>query len=234
MSYFKNVYTNSPVDYMALFNDTDEIAIIRKHYDVPEVASASFTHTITPFANNMNYTITSTGGMAGDGMTRIMTTSFSDTINSGAFSTGYGSQSNVMNYGEGEFKDCDAFTFRDTTSNILRTIVDWNDGIYDYSFHVYDSSTNHYASVATNNPDIVATDVSFTFPVVKDFDIRTVANSLNGGSDKYIIQPLVAFGMKTPIFLITGANGADVPLFSEIEAQGKSYFVIGSNYCVEM
>ena len=28
--------------------------------------------------------------------------------------------------------------------------------------------------------------------------------------------------------------GADVPLFSEIEAQGKSYFVIGSNYCVEM
>ena len=35
-------------------------------------------------------------------------------------------------------------------------------------------------------------------------------------------------------FLITGANGADIPLFSEIEAGGKKFFVIGSNYCVEM
>ena len=61
-----------------------------------------------------------------------------------------------------------------------------------------------------------------------------MVNSLNGGSDKYVIQPLVAFGMKMPIFLITGANGADVPLFSEIEAGGKKFFVIGSNYCVEM
>lgn len=141
--------------------------------------------------------------------------------------------SGKIDYGEATLKETDVFTFFDG-SVTNRAIAHWNDGTNDYTFHVYDSGTTHYASVATNNLDIGVTDTSFAFPVVKNFDLRTATNALNGGSDKYIIQPLIAFGMKTPIFLITGANGADVPLFSEIEAGGKSYFVIGSNYCVEM
>ena len=140
----------------------------------------------------------------------------------------------TVQYGEAKHKNCDCMTWYDNAGR-NRGEVHWNDADNNaYIAHIYDNGTTHYASVATNNPDIAVTDTSFTFPVVKDFDLRTATNALNGGSDKYVIQPLVAFGMKTPIFLITGANGADVPLFSEIEAQGKSYFVIGSNYCVEM
>lgn len=140
-----------------------------------------------------------------------------------------------ITYGDAEFKACDVFSVNTTAATKDATsFVFWADGDSKYMFTCFDNTTTHYAGIATNNPDIAAKNPSFTFPVVKDFDIRTITNSLNGNSDKYIIQPLIAFGMKTPIFLITGANGADVPLFSEIEAQGKSYFVIGSNYCVEM
>lgn len=152
-----------------------------------------------------------------------------------SISTGDMTYTGTVQYGEAEYKKCDTMTWFNITSSINRTAAHWTDSDDNaYIFHVYDNGTTHYASIATNNPDIAATNLSFTFPVVKDFDLRTAVNSLNGGSDRYIIQPLVAFGMKMPIFLITGANGADVPLFSEIEAQGKSYFVIGSNYCVEM
>ena len=158
-------------------------------------------------------------------------TSMVDNISSGNLGAW---NNDTVEYGEMSASTTDVFTFYNSTSNINCTVTYWTEGEYIYTFHIYDNGTTHYTSVATNNPDIAITNPSFTFPVVKDFDLRTATNALNDGSDKYIIQPLVAFGMKMPIFLITGANGADVPLFSEIEAQGKSYFVIGSNYCVEM
>ena len=47
-------------------------------------------------------------------------------------------------------------------------------------------------------------------------------------------QDTAVQGEKMPIYSITGGNGADVPLFSEIEVDGTQYFVIGNNYCVKM
>lgn len=176
---------------------------------------------ITCAKTNFDYTLSY---LYGNG---YWTAALRDSISTGELNT----SGSVVKYGEAELSDVDCITWYEDDS-INRSICHWNDGTSDYTFHVYDSGATHYASFATNSPDVFVQNGSFS--VVKDFDLRTVTNKLNSLSDKYVLQPVVAFGIKQPIYLITGANGAEAPLFSEIEAGGTGYFVIGTNYCVKM
>lgn len=234
MSYFKKSFTNSAVGWTNFMNDHDNIPVLVKNHDVSQWVSNSGTNKITCKYENMAFSVTASATTSGG--SPYFSNLLSDPISSGTLTISQ-SASNTTNYGEEEFDECDAVTFYNPTNGDQRTLVNWTGSDNNhYAFHTYDKSTTHNASFATDNPDVAALNASFDYPVIKDFgtNYRTQIKLLNAPSSNYVIQPIVAFGVKTPIYSITGGNDSDMPLFSEIEVNGTKYFTIGTNYCVKM
>lgn len=223
MSYFKTTIRRSSV---ANFNTDiaalDSTCILKKYYtthEVPQDGTGTFTCNLEglalPITNISNY------GFSSRSVFNIDT------------STGAMNGTGNLSYGDSEFPDCDAFTVYDGSA-INKSFVFWKDGDdNDYIFSLYNSSSSKTMGLASNNPDIKK-DSSHGFAIVANNELQTPQSSLNSPSANYVIQPLIALGIRTPLYMITGGNNVNMPLFSEIEADGTQYFVIGNNYCVKM
>lgn len=231
MEYFKDTFNHIRSGWWNFFTDDTKMVVCRKNHTVTAPAEKGATYAITCSNTDMPYAITVTVTQGSDPQP---TNVLADDISSGTF-TGGGSAGQIIKYGDYSFSQVDCFTFQfeQNTVKMHRTVCNWTDGTHNYSFHVFDdNSTTHYSSFACDNLDLMKPSASFAYPVVKDFDILTGRKSCNSGSSNYVLQPVVAFGGKTPIYTIVGLNNAQLPWFTEIQAGDLTFFTVGSNFAI--
>lgn len=222
MEYFKDTFAHTVAGWEQELGDNTKMIVCRKNHTITDTSVISCSNTDMPYT----LSITKNGSQPIDVM--------ADNISSGQLETG-GSPGQIIKYGDYSFSQVDCFTFQfeQDTVKMHRTVCNWTDGTHNYTFHVFDdNSTNHYASFACDNLDLMKPSASFTYPVVKDFDILTGRKSCNSGSSNYVLQPVVAFGGKTPIYTIVGLNNTQLPWFAEIQAGDLTFFTIGSNFAI--
>lgn len=222
MNYFKvsNTYGNT----WTLFSDINNLseAVIKKHHDISFTASDG-TCTVSCTETNISYNITNRYGNTSSG--RFFA---NDDLITSSYTTN-GMANVVVQYGEHEAEDYDIFSFYDATNSKAFNVVYWEKDNDVYTLHTCDTQ----ASIATDN-SIISPGSSFYN--LRDFGTNFVTQikSVNATTNKYVIQPLVAFGVKTPLYLITGAYSANPPLFTEFTYGNDTYLVVGTNYCIKV
>ncbi len=222
MNYFKvsNTYGNTSTLFSDINNLSD--AVIKKHHDI-SIDGSTGTCTVSCTETNISYNIISqyanTSGTRFFANDNLITSSYS-TNNKG---------SNVVQYGEYKAEDYDIFSFYEATSSKAFNVVYWEKDNDVYTLHTCDTQ----ASIATDN-SIIST--GSPFYNLKDFGTNFVTQikSANAATNKYVIQPLIAFGVKTPLYLMTGAYSANPPLFTEFTYGNDTYLVVGTNYCIKV
>lgn len=222
MNYFKvsNTYGNTAT----LFSDINNLsgAVIKKHHNI-SISDADGTCTVSCAETNISYNITNRYGNTSSG--RFFA---NDDLITSSYSTN-GKGDVTVQYGEYETEDYDIFSFYDATNSKTFNVVYWEKDNDVYTLHTCDTQ----ASIATDNSIISA---GSSFYNLKDFGTDFVAQikNVNAPTNKFVIQPLIASGVKTPLYLMTGAYSANPPLFTEFTYGNDTYLVVGTNYCIKV
>lgn len=229
MNYFVDSFTGNYSNWESFANQ-DSTATLFNRYHVVDTWGTGYgsTSTIKSRLEGLAYTLSFIRYASQDRFSRVLI----DNISSGEFPDTQDDP--TIEYGEVETPDVAAMSFYQG-GKLSRTICVWSDNDGDYTFHVYDGNGYHYSSFASNNPNLInPSTASFSFPCAKDITLSSAVRGLNMFSNNYILQPVVAFGVKTPMFLITGANGGDAPIFAEIQIGNKTFFTVSNEYAIEI
>lgn len=210
-------------------NLLDENSVIKKHFTIPNLTNMDHTIEMPSKSTVINTPLTIFFDW-GSGYERTGEP-FSDSLVSGSL-TGT-TTGGTFEYGEQTFSSGEIFSFR-YNNTAHRSSYFWTDNGINYTLRYFENTSGAQASFACDNTDL-GTVSPFSFSVVKDFGSNycNSIKSLNNMIDGYVLQPIAVYGKMSPIYTISGGNGAVIPVFTEINVDGIKFFVIGSNFCIK-